>query len=42
MVDGRAELAVGTQAVLVDHAVHVLQDFWLRGVRVTPVRFWIC
>lgn len=42
LVDGRVEAAVGTQAVLVDDAVHVFQNFGLRGKRVVPVRFWVC
>src|SRR5260221_3636549 len=31
-VHGGMETAVGTQVVLVDHAMHVLQNFWLSAM----------
>ena len=39
LVDGRMEQAVGTQAVHIDHATQMLQNFRPCGVRVIPVRF---
>ena len=41
LVDGCMEAAVGTQAVLVDDAMHIFQNFGLPGERVVPVWFGV-
>jgi hypothetical protein len=41
LFDRSMEPAVGTQSIFVDHATHIFQNFWLRTVGVTPVRFWV-
>jgi hypothetical protein len=42
LVDRRVKPTVGAQAVLVDDAVHIFQNFRLRGDRSIPVRFRVC
>jgi hypothetical protein len=40
-VDGRVKAAVGAEAVFVEDAVHIVQNFGLRAVPAIPVRFWV-
>ena len=41
-VDGRVKAAVGAQAMLVDDALHIVQNFGLRAVPAIPVWFGVC